>query len=115
VTIDADVHTVAKHFGLDPALIQAVVRAEGDILKAVRCSFPNTPNRTVALDITCRSAVHAMCDFITTDASQDETEPLDKRFVEFWGARWAPRGVANDPTDLNKNWPVNVLKLWRSA
>ena len=113
MTIDADVAAVAKRFGLDPKLIQAVVNAEGDILKAVRCSLPTTPNRAAALDITCRSAVHAMCDFIRTDASQDESEPLDKRFVDFWANRWAPEGAANDPRGLNANWPVNVLKLWR--
>ena len=109
MTIALDVRAAAKRFGLDPALVQAVVNAEGDILKAVRCSLPNTPDRAAALDILCRSAVHALSDFVKVD------EPIRDDFVAFWAARWAPRGVANDPTDLNKNWSGNVLKLWRSA
>jgi len=29
-------------------------------------------------------------------------------FIEFLGNRYAPIGVANDPTELNKNWVRNV-------
>jgi hypothetical protein len=32
--------------------------------------------------------------------------------VDFWAKRWAPVGAANDPHDLNVNWPVNVKKFW---
>jgi len=28
-----------------------------------------------------------------------------------FGKRWAPRGVSNDPTDLNKNWVPGVEKF----
>jgi len=104
--IDPDVAKVAGHFGLDPQLIQAVVKAEGDILKAVRCSFPNTPDREKALDITCRSAVHAMSDYIKDQRSQQQS------FVDFWAARWAPIGAANDPNNLNRHWAKNVSTLW---
>lgn len=31
-------------------------------------------------------------------------------FVEHFGKRWAPQGVANDPTNLNKHWVKNVTK-----
>lgn len=106
--IDADVAAVAKHFGLDAKMIQAVVNAEGDILKAVRCSLPATKDRAAALDITCRSAVHAMSDFLTNADSGD----LAEGFVDFWAKRWAPQGATNDPTGLNANWPRNVLRLW---
>jgi hypothetical protein len=102
--IDPDVRRVANRFGLDPKLLQAVVKAEGNIIKAVQCSFPNVTTTEQALDITCRSAVHAMSDYIK------QTDP--EGFVAFWGARWAPRGVDNDPTDLNANWPQNVQRLW---
>jgi hypothetical protein len=33
-------------------------------------------------------------------------------FVESWAKRWAPQGVANDPTNLNAFWPSNVKRLW---
>lgn len=32
-------------------------------------------------------------------------------FIQFMGGRWAPIGVSNDPTNLNKNWVPNVSKF----
>lgn len=110
--IDDDVAAAARQFGLDPKLIQAVVVAEGNILKAVQCSIPSIKSREKALEVTCRSAAHAMSDFIKRDLVDLHGESLPAQFVSYWGARWAPRGAQNDPTDLNKNWPRNVLKLW---
>lgn len=103
--VDLDVERIARHFGTDDRLLQAVVNAEGDILKAVRCSFPETKDRAAALDILARSAVHAMSDFL-------KERDLRKDFVQFWARRWAPPGVANDPRHLNENWPGNVTALW---
>lgn len=104
--IDDDVAMVSKRFGVDPALIQAVVNAEGNIVKAVQCSIPSVNTRAAALDVTCRSAAHALSDYVkATNAAG---------FVSFWAERWAPPGALNDPTHLNANWPTNVLKLWRS-
>jgi hypothetical protein len=112
MTLDPDVAKVAKHFGIDPALIQAVVIAEGGgiaIVKAVQCTYPKVTTKQEALEITCRSAVHAMSDYV-------KSHPLDRdEFVQFWAARWAPQGVTNDPTNLNKNWPVNVSRAWDRA
>lgn len=104
MTIDPDVRGIAKDFGLDSALLQAVVNAEGNIVRAVQCSIPSVQTREQALRITARSAVHAMCDYIKSS----QRGP----FVQFWAARWAPQGVANDPKGLNRNWPKNVLALW---
>lgn len=104
MTIDADVARISKYFGIDAALIQAVVRQEGDILKAVRCSIPECRDREQALEITCRSAIHAMSDYV-----KEHDAPS---FIAQWAAKWAPRHVANDPRDLNKNWPIGVLKMW---
>jgi len=42
--IDSDVRCVSSFFGVDPALVQAVVAAEGDIVRAVRCSYPMSMN-----------------------------------------------------------------------
>lgn len=104
MTIDLDVAAMAKHFDLDPALLQAVVQAEGNIVKAVQCSLPGITTRQAALEVLARSAAHALCDF----AKQHHAD----EFVQFWGARWAPVGAANDPHGLNANWSVNVLALW---
>lgn len=106
--IDPDVRRIAKRWGLDAALIQAVVQAEGGtlahLLKAVRCSLPDTKNTDEAIEIACRSAAHAMSDYLKAH--------YGPQFVQFWAKRWAPVGVENDPTALNANWPVNVIKLW---
>lgn len=107
MTIEPDVRAVARYFGIDARLIQAVVQAEGNIVKAVQCSFPSVHTRDEALRILCRSAVHAMSDFIQQRQAED--------FVSFWAARWAPTNVANDPTHLNENWPVNVFAGWRTT
>lgn len=105
--IEDDVRAIARHFGLDPALIQAVVQAEGNIVRAVQCSYSNVTTRQEALEITCRSAAHAMSDYLKSDAARREA------FVDFWGARWAPVGASNDPHHLNANWSGNVLYTWR--
>lgn len=103
MTIDPDVRGVAQNFNLDPALVQAVVTAEGNIVRAVQCSIPDVTTRDQALRVLCRSIIHAMSDYIRTK----ETAP----FIVFFGSRWAPLGVANDPTNLNSNWVGNVQKL----
>lgn len=110
MTIDPLVQQAAHAFGVDPALIQAVVTAEGGLqalVRAVQCSMPDVQTVDLALRVTCRSAAHAMSDFVKTRAATD--------FVTFWAARWAPRGAANDPTGLNANWPRNVLTRWTST
>ncbi len=107
--IDPDVAAAAKRWGLDPRIPQAVCKAEGNILKAVQCSIPSVTTRAQALDVLCRSCVHAMSDFV-------QITPTERsNFVSFWAKRWAPEGVKNDPTNLNQNWPVNVLNFWASA
>lgn len=107
VTIDPDVRGKATYWGLDPRLIQAVVNAEGGgtaIIRAVQCSIPSVQTREKAIEVLCRSCAHALCDYVKAHHAES--------FVAFWGARWAPRGVANDPTDLNAHWAPNVTKLW---
>ena len=105
--IDADVMAVAKDFGLDPSLLQAVVNAEGNIVRAVQSSIPTVTTRALALRITARSCVHAMVDWIKSGGEQRQDA-----FIAFWANRWAPRGAANDPHDLNSNWASNVDRLW---
>jgi len=105
MAIDADVARIAKQFGADPALIQAVVNAEGNILKAVQCSIPSITTREQAIEVTCRSAHHALAAYVSAHDPEG--------FVAFWGAKWAPVGAQNDPHDLNKNWCLNVLRLWK--
>lgn len=110
MTIESDVQAVAKQFGVDPALLQAIVQAEGGgdhIITAVRCSLPSVTTRAQALDVTARSIVHALSDYVK------QTNPGG--FVWFMQQRWAPNGAANDPTGLNGNWSRNVSSLWGTA
>ncbi len=106
MTIQPDVLAVARGFGLDPALLQAVVIAEGDIVRAVQCSIPLVTTREQALRVAARSAVHAMCDWIKSDDDRQQA------FIVFWAGRWAPIGAANDPKNLNAYWASNVVRLW---
>lgn len=102
---DPDVVKTARFFGVDPALIQGVIAAEGGrdaLVRAVKCSLPGIQTFEQALAVTCRSAARALSDFVKTDASKR------RDFLRFWGARWAPEGAANDPTHLNQHWPKNV-------
>ena len=107
MNIEADVSRVARAFGVHALLLQAVVAAEGDIVRAVQWSIPSVWTRAEALEITARSAVHAMCDWISSGGAARRHE-----FIASWALRWAPIGAANDPTNLNANWPRNVEKLW---
>lgn len=106
--IDPDVRRISRRFAGSslafPKLLAAVERAEGNILKAVQCSEKDTADRDAALDVTARSACHAMADFIYQHHAEE--------FVKTWAMRWAPVGAKNDPTGLNKNWPLNVLRFW---
>ena len=108
--IDPDVLAVARSIGLDAALLQAVVIAEGNIVRAVRCSLPSVTTREEALRVTARSAVHALCDWVTAGGSERK-----QSFVAFWAARWAPIGAKNDPNNMNANWPVTVGRLWSAV
>lgn len=109
MTIDPDVRGTAHNYASSETfteLVQAVVTAEGNILRAVQCSLPSIQTRNDAIKVVCRSAVHAMADFLAADEARKDA------FIAFWAARWAPQGAANDPTNLNANWAPNVDKLW---
>lgn len=108
--IDPDVRRIASRFaGIALSfrqLLAAVVRTEGNIIQAVKCTYKDVADKDTALDITARSAVHAMSDFIYQDKARREA------FIDQWAGIWAPRKVQNDPTDLNRNWPTNMKKFW---
>jgi hypothetical protein len=96
---------MAQTFNLPQELVQAVVNAEGNILAAVRCSLPSVTTREEALRVLCRSIVHRMTEFIVDGGHAPN-------FVRYFGSKWAPIGVTNDPTNLNQFWANNVLRIW---
>lgn len=106
MAIDADIRTICETYSTVPSfvqLIQAIVTAEGNILKAVQCSEPTVSTREQAIQVVCRSVIHRMSDYLLK---------TPEAFAEYMGSFWAPLHAANDPTDLNKNWAPNVAKLW---
>lgn len=91
-------------------LANAIYKAEGGaktrhpygILKR----YKTTTSRQACIN-TCK---HAWKDYLAgggivrPGASNAKWEP----YLEFLQRRYAPRGVANDPTDLNRHWLKNV-------
>lgn len=125
----------AVRFYLDPfaPLFEAMVRAEGGpeaFVKAVRCSFPETADLPEALaraGKTIRGRVIAYQQFgigpLLEMVRRAERDPwtgeqgprrlrFTDRFIEFLGAHWAPLGVSNDPTNLNRHWIPNVRRIY---
>lgn len=105
--IDPDVRGICASY--TPAqsfaqLVQAIVTAEGNIVKAVQCSEPSVTTREQAIKVVCRSVIHRMSDWVQQDHPRE--------FVIYLGSYWAPLNAENDPKGLNANWVPNVSKLW---
>jgi hypothetical protein len=43
------------------------------------------------------------------------TGGLSESFTKFMGARWAPVGATNDPTNLNRHWAGNVWRAYKES
>jgi hypothetical protein len=71
----------------------------------VRCSVPTCKDEAEALEITCRTAVHRLRDYV-------EHQGLNGDFVAFWSNSGRRVGAENDPKNLNVNWPTNVRQQW---
>lgn len=109
MTIDPVVRGVCETFASSDtflSLVQAIVTAEGNILKAVQCSQPTVATEEEAIRVVCRSVIHRMADFVNQQSHD--------AFVAYMRDFWAPLNAANDPKGLNANWAVNVSKLWPS-
>jgi len=125
----------ASRFYLDAwtPLLQAMIRAEGGpeaFVTAVRCSFPTTADLPEALARACKTLRGRIVAFQgfglgplfetvrlqRRDPWTGEEGPrclrFTDRFLEFLGASWAPVGVANDPTNLNRHWIPNVCRIY---
>ena len=107
MTVTPDVARIARQFaGASPnfpRLIQAVSNSEGDLIRAVQCSYPNVLNREDAIAYTARTWDHFAWDFIFEHC-------LDA-FLDYGGNKWAPPNAANDPKRLNVNFIPNMRKF----
>ena len=105
--IEPDVYRVASTFGLDASLLQAIVDNEEDIVRAVQCAVQSVSTRSEALQITARSAVHAMCDFIKSGGPERQDD-----FIRFWSRRWSAFADTTEAALLNAGWKTNVDQWW---
>lgn len=109
--LDALIYDKCRFFGLDERFIKAMVKAEGGsdaFVRAVQCSIPTCKSLEKAIEIACRSVSHRAFEYAIM--ATEDPEQFDKydNFVHYLGSKWAPLGVSNDPTNLNKNWVKNV-------
>jgi hypothetical protein len=80
------------------ALANSIRKAEGNSNYGILTKYKTTTPRQA-----CKNTIrHALKDFTGEE----------KDFISFLGGRYAPRFVANDPKDLNKNWIPNVTKFY---
>jgi hypothetical protein len=92
MTIDPDVRGIAAHYNVDSKLIQAVVNAEGNIVRAVQCSYPEITTREEAIRIVCRSAIHAMSDYIKATRPRGRSSSAGRNAGRLPARRTIPRG-----------------------
>ena len=90
-------------------LADAIRRAEGNPNYGVLTKYKHTTPRQACIN-TCR---HAWKDYVVT--LPWKTKPARDGYIKFLANRYAPRGVANDPTDLNRNWPTNVSRFYKGG
>lgn len=109
----------AQRNGIDPyhherlAMLFAIRRAEngghGKQFGVLDPKAAALPNETFDQSLD-RQAGHASVGVINGEKRYQEYVAKGGKlgFVEHFRNRWAPPNVANDPTDLNKNWVKNV-------
>ncbi len=131
-----DIREIAKvcHYYLDPfsPLLLAMVEAEGGrvaFIRAIKCSMPEVDTFDAALARACKT-VRRLADkyqkngglLLAAPSNGDDPWTGEKGpkalivsedFIDFLAQVWAPVGVANDPTNLNTNWPKNVKAFYR--
>ena len=122
--------TVSAYYGIDGALLQAIVDAEGGreaFIRAIQCSKPEVNTFEVALAVGAKTVRNALgmypgnpfgIKFHTapdpwTGEGGSRRYCYSSDFVARLGSHWAPIGAANDPRNLNLNWVPNVLAAYR--
>ncbi len=102
--------SAAASVGLDPRLLVAIAGHESVLMTygpaaAIHNPFGIGPNRVFASD---REAIEAAAKLIATNYVAE-----GRTTVAAISGKYAPVGVANDPTNLNGNWTGGVGTLYR--
>ena len=97
-----------KRNGINPALLVAIAGAESSFGKANSGSHNAWgwgPGRDFP---SWQAAISAIASGLRTGYFNE-----GRTTIQQIGAKWAPQGAANDPTNLNSNWVENVRKFYR--
>ena len=122
--------TISAYYGIDAAMLQAIVDAEGGreaYIRAIECSRPEVSTFEVALAVGAKTVRNALgmypgSPFVLmphtgpdpwTGENGARRHCYSHDFIARLGSHWAPIGAANDPKNLNLNWVPNVLAAYR--
>lgn len=101
----------AKQYGVDPALVKAIIYHEtGNMTSSAarnKNNFGGIMRREGGLRIfdTAEEGVAAVAELLSKPMYKGKT-------VAQIGAKYAPVGAGNDPNNLNSNWVRNVTNLY---
>jgi hypothetical protein len=115
----SEIKRVSERYGVDPCFVAAIRKAEnGGEGREFGVLSVEAPSYARQLAVTCGSTRNSLVRFgaypfevIRTDQRNNRLV-YNRQFVRHFQERWAPEGVSNDPTDLNKNWYSNVLRFY---
>lgn len=93
------------------ALSSAIRLAEGNSNYGVLTHYKHTSYKQACIN-TCK---HAYRDWLKIAPRAYNSKFYDAKmsYLTFLANRYAPRRVANDPKNLNKNWLKNVSQLYK--
>jgi hypothetical protein len=104
--------------GVDPLFIAAIRHAEnGGPGKELGCLGVGADTYDAQLRVATRTiagyvANYPLSPFVLVDALGFKRLGYAPAFILWTQHRWAPAGVANDPTNLNANWLTDVTEAY---
>ncbi len=115
------IRAAALAHGVDPFFIAAVRKAEnGAPGREFGVLTLKAPTYSEQLEACCATVRNRMVEhpprlrvrLLTSGISR---LCLNDDWIDWFAARWAPLGAANDPNSLNVNWSNNVIGLYQRA
>jgi hypothetical protein len=113
------IRAAAIAHGIDPFFVAAIRKAEnGGPGKEFGVLTIKAPSYSEQLDGCCATVRNRMIEkppryrprLLKSGISR---LCLTDDWIDWFGSRWAPLNVANDPDSLNRNWSDNVVRLYQ--